>query len=76
MADKTEIIIDKLYDLTPGNPQNWPLKWRRLFLLTLPISAPIWVVTMLIWVALTIVASLGIIFFWSPCHWVKETWNK
>lgn len=32
-------------------PHQWPKKWRRLFVLTLPISGPLWL------------ATLGVIFF-------------
>lgn len=35
-------------------PADWPIKWRRLFLLTLPISLPLWFAFMMVFMAVAI----------------------
>ncbi len=43
------------------NPKEWPQKWRRLFLLTLPISGPLWVIGMFVGVILIVLFAMGLI---------------
>lgn len=59
------------------SPSQWPRNWRRAFLLTLPISGPIWLA-----VAVISALALGIAVFviglpwmlWE--EWVKPMWAK
>lgn len=49
-------------------PTTWPILWRRLFLLTLPISGPLYV-------AAVIVGFTAIIIFVLPVAWlIMDAW--
>ena len=53
-------------------PWTWPLWWRRIFLLTLPVSVPLWVCAVLITVAaiMVFVMVVGI-----PCAIYETMWK-
>lgn len=63
-------------------PTTWSTPMRRAFLLTLPISGPLWIVTAsLVFVGIAIVtASLALAgiaigyLLWHPCNWAYEFW--
>lgn len=58
-------------------PAGWPLFWRRAFLLTLPISGPIWL-------ALVILGAMGVgaialvlvPFWWVSDDLVPKLWRR
>ena len=57
-------------------PHTWPTKWRRLFLLTLPISVPLWCAAMvayLIGLIILLICLTPIIWIWSM--WTGEKMN-
>lgn len=41
-------------------PSSWPVGWRRLFILTLPVSGPIWLLAPLVLYA--VFAPFGLLF--------------
>lgn len=69
-----EQVITKLEDFfekTMTTPKRWPKFMRRAYLLTLPISIPIWFVLVIIsWVVLLV---LFIII--EVANWVASVWR-
>ena len=63
-----------LFDFFEG-PSHWSKRVRRIFLITFPISGPLYVIA---WVPL---ACCAFVFFGSAVvamdwfEWAKETWN-
>lgn len=44
-------------------PKTWPLRWRRAFLFTLPVSGPLWIASLVVGGALTLVLCVIMIPF-------------
>lgn len=61
------------------HPKWWSLRWRRTFLLTLPLSGPLYI-TIYVAVALLMVASmpfvLGAMLLSSFVAWTQGMWSQ
>ena len=56
--------------------RKWPLIWRRAFILTLPISGPLWAITQVVAVFMTIIVMIFIILpieFWREV--LRPLWS-
>lgn len=52
-------------------PASWPKLLRRIFVLTIPISGPLWCVTL-------VALILGVCFVYAisiPLTWLVDVWN-
>jgi hypothetical protein len=58
-------------DFEIGDPTSWPKRWRRLFLLTAPISYPLYLATM---TALVIIGVI-VIAVLAPVIHFERIWN-
>jgi len=58
---------------------RWPLMWRRLFIATLPISGPLWLIAYLATgIALCVAVLVGCVCILAYCLAVElaEMWSK
>jgi hypothetical protein len=62
-----------LYDFLDG-PSIWPRKWRRAFLLTLPLSGPLFFASKGLVIAVALPAALLWLVFDGLRGWVKGMW--
>jgi hypothetical protein len=61
--------MSEWYD--PYNIVNWPAFYRRLFILTLPISGPLW----MLWLTVMLVGCLLLLLILGPIAWVWGMWR-
>ncbi len=55
------------------NPKTWPIKWRRAFLLTLPISGTVWMACVILVGVLMMAIAIPML----PFMCLKESlWDK
>ena len=57
-------------------PQAWPLFWRRAFLVTLPMSGPIWFSGVLVCGLLTMTLCACFIPFWLLAGLKESIWDR
>lgn len=57
-------------------PGTWPRKWRRWFLLTLPVSGPLYILVWMVIVLGVVVVCLTILPAMFAGDAVKRMWNE
>lgn len=66
--NKLEQIIDNMLK----SPHKWSSKWmRRIFVLTIPISFPLW----LLWIASIVMFIILFLMIATPITYLVETWQ-
>jgi hypothetical protein len=64
-------------DFDYASPKTWPRAARRVFLLTAPVSIPLWWLSFLalfIWTFLAAIVALPFMLAWTAYDKVRELW--
>lgn len=62
-------FLDRIVD--PFSIHEWPLKWRRWFVVLLPISGPLWCV----YTATLLIGALLLLIITGPIVWIVGLWS-
>lgn len=69
--DIIEIISSVLLD----GPSTWPRWARRLFVLTLPISLPLWLSLCVVWIIVSIIVGGPYVAAFAVCEKLITLWR-